>query len=301
MQTARPDPQVFLGAPKPNWLALLDRNLFVSYGSLRSVFRDRTKGWRRRPRRPNIPIPQRPCKLDGRGFWELFQYGTWTIGAVEYAEDTAEFHAAVGTKLQAALPQDWMCEPFMLAKTKKTVREHQDLTVQSFLRLRELAPAVPWGAVLQGYTTDEYLQCIELYRSAGVQLETLPSVAVGSMCKRQRTVEAAAIAKAIRAALGPTAWIHLLGYKGDGIPQIRGVVDSTDSMAWSLAARLRHYIHPGCKHGKLEARTKLLNGVLAYGNCASCMRWACFEHDNWIALAEGRVPLPPPGVQWRPR
>jgi hypothetical protein len=41
--------------------------------------------------------------------------------------------------LDWAAPQDWMCEPFILAKTGLSVREYRR-TVASYLRLTELAP-----------------------------------------------------------------------------------------------------------------------------------------------------------------
>ena len=44
-------------------------------------------------------------------------------------------------------PQDWMCEPWMVAKTGLSVEEHQERTVENFVRLRELAPEVPFTAV----------------------------------------------------------------------------------------------------------------------------------------------------------
>jgi hypothetical protein len=42
--------------------------------------------------------------------------------------------------LDWAAPQDWMCEPFILAKTGLSVREHLRRTVADYLRLTELAP-----------------------------------------------------------------------------------------------------------------------------------------------------------------
>jgi hypothetical protein len=77
---------------------------------------------------------------------------------------------------------DWMCEPHMTAKTGLTVREHQQRTVENYLRLRDHGPFIP---VLQGWEPGEYLACVELYEQYGVDLTTLPLVGVGSVCRRQ--------------------------------------------------------------------------------------------------------------------
>jgi hypothetical protein len=74
-------------------------------------------------------------------------------------------------------PQDWMCEPVMIARTGLSVREHQDRTVANFLRLRELAPGVPFTPVLQGWRLPDYENGLALYGQAGVDL---PAAPVGS-------------------------------------------------------------------------------------------------------------------------
>ena len=56
--------------------------------------------------------------------------------------------------LEWAAPMDWMCEPFMLAKTGLTVAEHQARTVANYLELRSLAPELPFVPVLQGWSLD---------------------------------------------------------------------------------------------------------------------------------------------------
>lgn len=44
-----------------------------------------------------------------------------------------------------------MCEPSMLKKTGKTVQEHQTLTINNFIELRQLAADLPIIPVLQGW------------------------------------------------------------------------------------------------------------------------------------------------------
>ena len=98
-----------------------------------------------------------------------------------------------------AAPQDWMCEPVVLAGgrgpggiqfvgTNLSVREHLRRTVENLVELRSLAPEVPFVPVLQGWTHGDYLDCAELYARAGVDLRAEPVVGVGTMCRRQATL-----------------------------------------------------------------------------------------------------------------
>ena len=50
-----------------------------------------------------------------------------------------------------AAPQDWMCEPAIIAKTGLAVVEHQRRTVTNFLELQALAPDLPFIPVLHGW------------------------------------------------------------------------------------------------------------------------------------------------------
>jgi len=66
--------------------------------------------------------------------------------------------------LESAAPMDWMCEPFMLAKTRLTIAEHQLRTATNYLEMRSRAPDLPFVPVLQGWTLDDYLRCVALYQ-----------------------------------------------------------------------------------------------------------------------------------------
>ena len=121
----------------------------------------------------------------------------------QYA-DAADRYACQAGRLDFAAPQDWMCEPAILARTGLSVREHQDRTVASYLELRALAPHLPFIPVVQGWHLADYLACVELYRSAGVDLTRLPLIGLGSVCRRQSTGQIAVIVTTL-ASLGPAA------------------------------------------------------------------------------------------------
>ena len=60
-------------------------------------------------------------------------------------------------EMKAAVAQDWMCEPFVLDLTGKTVAEHQRLSTLAFLQLRDKVPGrIYIMPVLQGYLPSDY-------------------------------------------------------------------------------------------------------------------------------------------------
>src|SRR5690242_3031627 len=96
-------------------------------------------------------------------------YGGWTQSPRDYAAEWKVYRSEIG-RLQWIAPQDWMCEPIVLAKTGKTVEEHQRLTVENYLELRSIDPEMPFIPVLQGWHPEDYLRCVDMYHAAGVDL-----------------------------------------------------------------------------------------------------------------------------------
>jgi hypothetical protein len=228
----------YLGTHQPHWLRRVTVPLFVSR--------------RRLERYRTLPRAAGRWSLDSGGFTELSIYGRWTITAQQYAQQIDRFAAEVGG-LEWAAPMDWMCEPFITAKTNKTVEQHQRLTVDSVCELRTLTKqhVIP---VLQGYAEREYLRHIEMYERAGIDLQQEPTVGVGSVCRRQHTGE---IANLMRRLHIEGLRLHGFGVKLQGLAAIAGYLTSADSLAWSYQAR-RHPALPGHMHK----------------NCANCLEYA---------------------------
>ena len=151
----------YLGAHQPHWLWRADFPLFVSHRQLAR---------RSRSLRPAS------CRwaLDSGGFTELSLHGRWLTPAEDYAAAVTDYADRIGG-LDFAAPQDWMCEPFMIARTGLPVTEHLHRTVANYLTLRHLAPDLPIIPVVQGWRLADYLACLDLYASAGVDLAGLPA------------------------------------------------------------------------------------------------------------------------------
>lgn len=244
----------YLGTHQPGWLDWIGVPLFVSDRRLREYKR--------------LPVAAGPWALDSGGFTELSKYGSWANGPtpVEYAARVTRYQRLIG-QLQWAAPQDWMCEPFITAKTGLSVETHQWRTIDSLFDLRSLAPSVPWIPVVQGYTVDDYVRHVDMYRSVGVDLAAEALVGVGSVCRRQATDEVGAIFSAVRG-VGVDR-LHGFGLKKQGLAKWGHLLTSADSLAWSLDARRK-------------PRMDECSGS-AHKNCANCPRYALAWRRELVA------------------
>lgn len=232
----------YLGSHMPSWFTKVDIPLFVSHRRLRDRKRfDRARG---------------PWSLDSGGFTELSMYGEWRTPRYEYIHACRTYRDLIGN-LQWAAPQDWMCEPFMLAKTGLTVYEHQVRTVMNFLQLAEEAPDVPFIPVLQGWELSDYFRCIDMYAANGVDLLSFDTVGLGSVCRRQSDDE---IAQVISHLSATGIRLHGFGVKGSGIRQYGWMLRSADSMAWSYRGRR---VKP-CPHAAAVSCANCLPHALAW-------------------------------------
>jgi hypothetical protein len=236
-----PAAQFWLGSHTPAWLGRTDVPLFVSR--------------RRLARLKNPPAALGPWALDSGGFSELSLFGRWTVTPRQYVREVCLWLDRPG-KLAWAACMDWMCEPFILAKTGGTVRDHQKRTTENYLTLMDLTRYdLPlFVPVLQGWEYEDYLRHAEDYAAAGVDLAALPLVGLGSVCRRQDTSLAEVL---VREFEGRGVRVHGFGVKLRGLARVADVIASADSLAWSYNAR-RNPPLPGCLHK----------------NCNSCLRWA---------------------------
>ncbi|GII25343.1 deazapurine DNA modification protein DpdA family protein [Planosporangium mesophilum] len=242
----------YLGTHQPGWLAAATVPLFVSDRRLR--------GYR------HLPRASAAWALDSGGFTELATHGSWSHGPTpcQYVARIRRYRDEIG-RLTWAAPQDWMCEPWIVAKTGLSVAEHQRRTVANYQQLHDLAPDLPIVPVLQGWTVADYLRCADRYISAGVDLTAAPLVGLGTVCRRQSTADAGRIIGALHAA--GIRRLHGFGFKVLGLRRYSHLLASADSMAWSVEAR----------------RSAPLPGCTRHINCANCPRYAYRWRDQVLA------------------
>lgn len=106
----------------------------------------------------------------------------------------------------------------------------------------------------------------------GVDLASLPTVGLGSVCRRQSSSEIAAIVTALA---GRGIQLHGFGVKITGLRRYGHLLTSFDSMAWSYAAR----------------RSPALPGCQTHRNCANCLHYAArWRHRVLAACAAAHQP-----------
>lgn len=178
--------------------------------------------------------------LDSGAFSELVRLGAYRDGVGHYAAQIHRWQRC--GRLLAAVSQDYMCEPVMLAKTGLSILAHQQLTTERYRALRALVRGTYVMPVLQGYAPQDYVRHLRAY---GRLLPRGAWVGVGSVCKRNADVEAIrAVLSAILRARADLR-LHGFGLKTTALREhaIRTLLHSADSMAWSFHAR-RHGRNP---------------------------------------------------------
>lgn len=172
--------------------------------------------------------------LDSGAFTEISTHGHYRHGVEEYAAEIQRW--ANNGNLLAAVSQDWMCEPAIVARTGLSVREHQRRTIERYDALHDETTRVYTMPVLQGYAPEDYVRHVRDY---GPRLRPGMWVGVGSVCKRNGDPGAIeSVLTAVHRA-APELRLHGFGLKSTALRSgiVRELLESADSMAWSYAAR----------------------------------------------------------------
>lgn len=172
--------------------------------------------------------------MDSGAFSTILKHGGYPDPVETYADQIHRWKSC-GTLL-AAVAQDYMCEPHMLAKTGLSVADHQRLTIERYDALRALVDDVYIMPVLQGYSPREYLNHLRAY---GDRLAPGAWVGVGSVCKRNANPMSVFMVLSAIKSERPDLRLHGFGLKVTSLqsPYIRELLHTADSMAWSYAGR----------------------------------------------------------------
>jgi hypothetical protein len=243
----------YVGSNHPDWLwaSELRHPIFISNRAL----------LRYKKFKPSV----NPWALDSGGFTELKMNGGWTTTPQEYLGRIKIYEEELG-KLEWASPQDWMCEPFMLEKTKKTIEQHQELTVNNYIDLSNGEVKTKIVPVLQGWTYSDYMNHLEMYQKRGIDLTSEKLVGLGSVCRRASLKE---IRLLISDLYDIGIKLHCYGVKKDGVPLFGEIIESADSLAWSYDARWSKKNLCGTEHPSTH--------------CTQCRIWACKWADKIVS------------------
>lgn len=180
-------------------------------------------------------VPANDWMLDSGAFTQIKDHGRFLATEQEYAQSICRW-AKCG-KLLAAVSQDYMCEPFVLAKTGLTVAEHQRMTIGRYVTIASYVGSTAYVLpVLQGYDPCDYISHVRQY---GRLLGEDQWVGVGSVCKRNSNIEEIENVLVSIRDVRPDLRLHGFGVKLTALESqtVRDCLYSADSMAWSFAAR----------------------------------------------------------------
>lgn len=242
----------YLGTDQPVWLERAERPLFLSWNSVARSRHTARVDW----------------ALDSGGFTQIVRHGSYETKPEAYARGVARLLSEVG-RLQFAVVQDYPCAPLALEMTSLTVADHQRLTVESTLDLASIAPELPWAPVLTGITSSDFLRHADAYEKAGVDLGSFGTISIGALVGRSYADQLALLTAVDTLGLP----YHGLGIKGRTLRFTRQMLQSADSMAWSMRARRAE--GPLCRPDATHQRCK---GCLIYAQ-----RWAQKLEDSLSA------------------
>jgi hypothetical protein len=197
--------------------------------------------------------------VDSGGFSELSLFGKWTITPEQYSKELLRLKN-LGLNFNWCAIQDYMCEPHIIEKTGLTIKEHQKRTIENYLKMTSFKDGINYIPVIQGYELNDYLECVKMYKSYGIDLTEFETVGVGSVCRRQSSDEIYHIMKELYS-LGLN--LHGFGVKSSGLKKYGKYLVSADSLAWSFNARYNKERCLICKN--FQSKTK---------NCANCLNYA---------------------------
>jgi hypothetical protein len=275
-----PDPArrmaYFTGVGHPHHLRESPVPLFLSVPTLAR--------YQRRGARFPVKLGQAPYAGDS-GAYAALMLGTdraghpWSLPAAEYGALWQRLQDDIGPAEFVAI-QDWPSEADVRAATGLTVREHQDLTLRSFLDLSAMYPAIRWLPTLQGWTPADYVNHFHAYARAGVDL-TGRWVGIGSVCRRGSQRQIASVFNTL-APLGMR--MHAFGLSINGLRLVAHLLHSSDSQAWSTTARTEHLLLPGCEH---LSKPDKVTGERHVTDCRNCFRYAvAYREEVMTAIRE---------------
>lgn len=129
IQTAADDVAFFVGLHQPS-----DAHRFkLVCISIRRL-------WKRRKAILNADV-----LVDSGAFTELNLHGKYRESVGQYAQRLYDLYRRGIVRIVGAVAQDYMCEPFILAKTGMTIEDHQRLTIERYDELRRELSALFGG------------------------------------------------------------------------------------------------------------------------------------------------------------
>lgn len=180
--------------------------------------------------------------LDSSAFTILKDKGKYPFSYGEYLRAVTKFKPSYYANM------DWCCEPDIVKATGLSVLHHISHTVENGRQLIDFDKD-KFVMVLQGWTIDDYLTCIDYVKDQGLFTELL---GVGSVCIRKNPKEVYYLLKTIKAVIPNWCKLHCFGLSIDMIrfKEIYDRLESVDTYAWCREFGL-------CRYGNSDTKTRI--------------------------------------------
>jgi len=237
-----------------------------------------------RKRKSKIKVPANlEWMMDSGAFQEIFINGKYTYDVEEYQK------AVLLHKPNVFVNMDFMCEPKNLKKTGLSIKEHQHLSTEHQVKLKDFADDndLCFMGTLQGWKPKEYLEHLDLLQERGILTEI---TGVGSICRRAATFKILDVLRVIRKATPSWVKLHGFGVKKSLLKykETYDLLYSVDSMAWSYAGRKAGEKRVGIG-GNLFGKPCLVDeNKMCYrhtDDCANCERYML----KWLNEVENLI------------
>ena len=184
-----------------------------------------------------IPDSTKRLFLDSGGYSFFTRWGEYPFSVEEYT--TFANMVQDDYPLTEVAILDYPCEPNTNRSLLQSNKERIDKTIQNTLECIDYDPNLPWVPVIQGYTLQEYLYCLEEYEKHNLPYDDFDLWAIGSLCARKKVGGLRTIITNISQRVNMP--IHTFGMTITFLrdPQIFFAIHSSDSGAWSYNGR--HY------------------------------------------------------------
>lgn len=213
-------------SPRWNYAPWIAPGTHIMY-SAAAFWQADKQAWRRRP----YPKQTGMRWLDTGGYLLLNKYGRYPFSPDNFANLVSQLQPDFyGTP-------DYPCEPDISRGLRGLMSNEERIkaTVEQAVKLAELEPLLgrrpQMVPIIQGYSLDEYIYCLDLYKNAAM---LRPYMAVGSMCRRANSPELLAILPRLHdyaESLGVHA-LHLFGLRLTcQVQAVAGHIWSQDSAA----------------------------------------------------------------------
>ena len=211
----------WLGVHHPDWLERTDVPLMLSHRSLQH--------------RKTLPRARGPWILDSGGFTELAAGAHYATSSRDYVANVRRLADQIGNLESPPSRTGCAKRPARAhgpARGRPPASDHRKLPGSA-----EFAPDLPWLPVLQGQTLSDYLHHVDAYTSYGINLWSLPLIGLGSVCRRQGTVDASRLVLDLARLKLP---LHGFGFKTTSLIRCGESIASGDGIVvvdrWTLPA-----------------------------------------------------------------